>query len=825
MKVAGRVEPASTIRSVTESLKNDENMKELHDAVVQELVQTVGKWIRNIIIGGPGVAAIILYLIGQDDYINPLLASMAAMCGSLFSRDVKVQATVALCVLSVAIVGHSLSQGCTASLVPAIYGFIPGAFGMLYRTTRALIISTAGVLLALLVIFTVDLSGNCPTQSISEDDTIQIIATRLVPMLTLIIGNNCVLTTIVQASEKSLLLHVRASTSAAKLADMRRDVLNRVTHELRTPLNGLVGSVELLAASKALNEIDRENARTARSCLDNILDICDNVLLVAKSDKTNGASRENEEKTFRVASVVDTVAELFTARAASKGIKLIVNYVGNTTAMVRSMEVELRQVLLNLVGNAVKFTDSGSISIRVREEPTSSPNMTRCTFEVEDTGIGVDPESAHLLFEAFHQGEQGNAVSRHHKGTGLGLTICRDTVEHMGGKIHVDGERGRGTRFYFSLDLKKSEPMTRTMVDEESPSMHQSFIQSQIVIADSDKESSFSCRSVVESIAPSASTRIVSSPSELLSIIANEKGDIAPTQVRRIAFIECTSMDTESLLDTLSKIRKTGWIVFAYCEYDEFPLLTKSKVEDAYAIFRQPLPLVRMGDDLRGALAGLPSPRLSPSTSQEEDRTKEHEHASEVTGLSGEPTTVEPLATTPNLEAETNETTATARYKVVIVDDTPLNVRMLEKMIPRLSSMPVVSFYDGQSAVQLVAESSREDILLVLMDWHMPGVCGLTATESIRRIVKENGGPTVYVCMLTANVDGLHVEMESRHICSRGTLSRGESVPEIKNDGTADGALIDLVTEKPTTFKSVKAILMWFEEQIRSEVPGALSER
>jgi len=119
--------------------------------------------------------------------------------------------------------------------------------------------------------------------------------------------------------------------------------------------------------------------------------------------------------------------------------------------MVHGTEVELHQVFLNLVGNAMKFTDSGSITIRVQEEESAYSGIVLYKLEVEDSGIVA--ENSHMLFEAFQQGER-SAVSRQHKGTGLGLTISKDFVELMGGKIRVDGTHGKGSRFYFTLDFK-----------------------------------------------------------------------------------------------------------------------------------------------------------------------------------------------------------------------------------------------------------------------------------------------------------------------------------------------------------------------------------
>jgi signal transduction histidine kinase/CheY-like chemotaxis protein len=845
--------------SPADSLKNDELLKELHDSVEQELVKTVCLWSHSIIVFGTGGVAFVLYLTGQDNWINPLLVCIVGLCAAFFPH--KIQMTASLSALILAIFKHALSQGCSASLVPALFGFLPCVFGFLFRTTRAVVLSTMGVLAALFVIFAVDLSGNCSSQPIGQTQKGAIVADRLVPLLMLILGNSIVINAIVKQSQKAVLLHAKAASSAAKLANLRRDVLHRVTHELRTPLNGIVGSVELLTTSDTMDEIDMENALTIKSCLGNIVRICDDVLLAAKSKKDDVIRNAT---VFMLASCVDDVAEIFAATAAQKGIKLKVEFVGVTTAMVRGMEIELRQVLLNLVGNAMKFTDSGSVTIRLREEPSPTPDILQCSFEVEDTGIGVETDTASMLFEAFHQGEQGVA-SRQHKGTGLGLTICREFVELMGGAIAVDGTRGRGSRFYFSLALKRERwASSNNLITNIHPAPR-------IVIADSEKESASSCLSVVKSIAQSAVTSTVESPSALLKLVDEELLDrIADEEAlgatQHIAFMECDSLDTETLVSTLSKLRKAHWIVFIYCDHGDFSHMV-SNSKGAYAVFRRPLPLVRVGDTFRDALAGVLAPyvrgRSMPinDISDRSVRSKEDmatgSRTTEETTRDGATTenTLEGGKTKENATKQTSgsassvrlrtktETSKTAAIelgpgsKVVVVDDTPVNVKVLVKMISRSTSAPIVSCFDGKSAIELVASSNHEGFLLIIMDWHMPGVCGLAATDSIRRLAKERGGPKLYICILTADVEGIYCEMETRNMSCERTISKGKVVKNEEYDQSyalsesddeiatamkrllekkhSNGStVIDVVAEKPITFKCVQAILTWFQQQV-----------
>ena len=269
----------------------------------------------------------------------------------------------------------------------------------------------------------------------------------------MILGNSALVNVIIRHSQATLLMQAKAALQAEKLADLRRDVLHRVTHELRTPLNGMIGSVELLATSDTLNELDMENVITMQRSLKSILTICDDVLTVAKNNtqkqrRTNtheavsghdhvpdmdtscshsDTDSEKEEENapcgqpFALASVIDDVTELFGATVAAKGVELKVDFEGDITATFNgknSQETKLRQVILNLVGNSLKFTDDGSITIQVRTKDIDN-NKVHCNVEVIDTGLGIDPDEAAMLFEPFHQGEQnrGGAVARRHKGS------------------------------------------------------------------------------------------------------------------------------------------------------------------------------------------------------------------------------------------------------------------------------------------------------------------------------------------------------------------------------------------------------------------------
>lgn len=784
----------------------------------KELVERVCTACYRIIMIGSTLASLAQFRSGVDQakVANPAIVVLFGLLSNLFSNRASTQGATVLIALGFAAFRHAIFyQGCSACQVPFIFGCFPCASGFLFRTRRAVFVTAFGVLALVSTIYAIDLSGNCPSDPIDPSDKHTIIADRLIPIVALILVNTTVLTVILRQSQDSLLRHAEAARSAGNLANLRKDLLHRVTHELRTPLNGLVGSVELLTVSETIHNStnDMENVMTIKRCLTSILGICDNVLVAAKLSDQDALIKE--EKPFVLASCIDDVVEIFASAVQAKGVELKLEYDGDTRAVVRGLEIKLQQVLLNLIGNAVKFTDSGSITIQVRIEETEN-GMLLCTFGVKDTGVGIDAKDAEMLFEPFHQGEQG-AVSRRHKGTGLGLTISRDLVQQMGGKIVVDGAPGQGSRFQFSLLLRKE--LQEQTVDVIGDTYDESTTPCEIMIADPEPACLKSFRSLAKSVAPplvSTNITTVDSHVSLLDLIRKREtqANYQSAAIRRIAIVKYDRTD-KAFASALSIIRKSGWLVIVHSNWGEFAE-TMEKSADAYAVFRRPLPLVRMGKCLREALTGVP-----PKSPEDAKGIEDRDHAPI------KPQTPIPKSPSPYSKgsviksaSSTDLVRLSPNTKLVVVDDTHVNVKVLVKMLSRSTSAPIVPLYDGESAIQLAESSQPNDVLLYLMDWHMPGICGLTATESIRKRVKERGGPRVHVCMLTANIEGMLPELEQRSLTYGGIISNTGFARQKDVSRNKELALIDAVAGKPVTFQSIQAILRLFQEQVDSDAVG-----
>ena len=227
--------------------------------------------------------------------------------------------------------------------------------------------------------------------------------------------------------------------------------LATMSHELRTPLNAILGFSALVRADTSLPEQHRKDLAVVGSSGEHLLGLIDDVLDMAKIE-TGGAAAESAAIDLRNL-VTDTV-NMLRERALTKNLSLLLDVSSRAPRFVRTDPGKLRQVLTNLVGNALKYTDEGSVVVRVDARPEENPALLILIFDVEDTGIGIAREDQARIFDPFFQG----AGARTRKGTGLGLSICRHFVELLGGTIQVESTPGRGSRFRIEVPAQIAEP-------------------------------------------------------------------------------------------------------------------------------------------------------------------------------------------------------------------------------------------------------------------------------------------------------------------------------------------------------------------------------
>jgi two-component system, sensor histidine kinase and response regulator len=250
----------------------------------------------------------------------------------------------------------------------------------------------------------------------------------------------------IERKNRDLAQAVQVSQEATKL---KSQFLANVSHEIRTPMNGVLGMTELLLDSE-LSVEQRDYAETAFRSAEALLDIIDSILDLSKME---AGKLMLEAVDFNPADVLHDVLKLVSGRARSKGLKVTADVSPEAHGQLRGDPVRLRQVLLNLVANAIKFTERGEVTVKVSVADRFEQGV-QLLFEVCDTGIGLTADAQARLFQPFVQAD--GSITRKYGGTGLGLAISKQLIEMMGGRVGVDSQPEQGSRFWFTARFQRA---------------------------------------------------------------------------------------------------------------------------------------------------------------------------------------------------------------------------------------------------------------------------------------------------------------------------------------------------------------------------------
>ena len=273
--------------------------------------------------------------------------------------------------------------------------------------------------------------------------------------------------------DKAIENAVELSQKAEEAAKAKSLFLANMSHEIRTPLNGILGFLELLKTTE-LDEEQFEYINTITTSANSLLEIINNILDISKIESNK---IELELIPFKPLNEFEDTIEIFGARAADKGIDLVSYIDPSIPSNLKGDILKIKEVIINLLSNAIKFTHEGYISLKIKKTDFTT-NKVKVYFEVKDTGIGVSEEQKDRIFEAFSQADV--SVTRKYGGTGLGLAISGKYIELMGGKIQIESELNKGTKFFFELEFE--------VLDPKESLIPNSFEQLKLAILDNSKD-------------------------------------------------------------------------------------------------------------------------------------------------------------------------------------------------------------------------------------------------------------------------------------------------------------------------------------------------